>query len=603
LEVTERLEVNGSISGRNLDDFLANPNLLQTTDVKSACQFRDLIVDGPIIIENTFNGLNLAKVLDSVVYNDEEAVIDSVKTFQNVEFVDRLNVSSNLINDFNMDNFMIADEEQKIDLKTLQGDLIFTNLEVGGFFDGINVTDLEFNAVRTFGDQFTGAQLIFPDPDNFLVAAQVQIKNTFNFVPVQDFLDAKNVLINGDPIFETLKIENLELSGDVVGPGKLINFDIVDFKQTRFSKSLEQTIITPFKIKSLKSEGNFNTKFINERNMSVFKSYVRQIKSFDGKLMIGKSIQDFIVNGSVTVYSLNNRNFQDIMENAIWLDRHNNISATLNFVDELVVEKNLQVFGFVNNKNFDQFTNDLVKKTDAIVDLSSSKMFQTLKVASVETESINGIAFDQILVQDDEISVGFFNFAKGKLMVNKLSVLENFNGLSTQELGNIYSYDSTTQTYNIKQDIIFDELVSIKTLDTPLLNSNNITKFFSNLILKTEDNIKVMGSKIFLNSVNFSRGLFIKQFNGLNLGFLPNVVLRAENVPVVINGDIVFEGPVKTPLVVIANNLISRFVSGCDTAEWRSNGLMVNQDNLIIGKFLVFLLNFLINFQFFTTSR
>lgn len=593
LEVSERLEVNGSISGRNLEDFLANPSLLQTNEIQSACHFNSLIVDGPIIIENDFNDMKLREVLEDVVYDDESSEINSKKVFQSVEFSGGLEITSGFINNNQVENIMLTDKEQEVNLKFLQGDILFSKLDLNGSFDGVNVTDLEFNSVRTFGDQITECDIFFENPNHFIEANDIQITNFLMNRPLSSYMNNENLVLDEGVSFNKLAVENLNCVGNITGSGNFHNLSLDDLERNRLSKSMEQIIATPCTIKTLTSEEGFSAKLINNKNMSTFKNYIDNIRNYQHLLFSGNAIKDLHVHGDIFVRNLNGHNFQHILENAIWLKSHNEIPNSFDFINKVVIEGPLIVHGLVNDINFMEFKHNMVDRNEDRIVLSGHKNFNAPVTVEEQLEftQMNKIPFENILMKKDELILDTFNI-KGTTKVNNLNVNGRFNDMPVSKISNVYTYDPILKTHIVRGDVKFEHAVTFSSLQTPVLNKLRISEIFHDLIKINESGVIVSAAKTFKDFVRFENGFSSNSLNDLDLKFLKNLILTNEKEVVKVEGDIIFENKVVADLIGVKYNLTSPFVSGCDPLEWKSSSLMIDQDAVISGKFgfkLIFL--------------
>lgn len=282
MEVVKKYEVNGTISGQRLDEFLPNPTLELTKEILASCTFKDLTVEGDVAIENNFNGLNLEKVLADAVYDDKDAVITAPKVFTNLEVKGNANISSNFINDINLRDIMTTDGEQEVSIERLQGDVTISNLKLGGLFDGINPTQLEPDSVRTFGDQFIETPLIIAKGGR-VGASSLDVKISLNDVPIESYCFTDQPIDfppNVRVEFSDLSVGNFNVANDVVGTGALVNLNLQEFLATRLSKSLKQVINVPVKIDTLTTKSTFTGGSINGLNFDKFKSYMVKMKNF-----------------------------------------------------------------------------------------------------------------------------------------------------------------------------------------------------------------------------------------------------------------------------------------------------------------------------------
>lgn len=139
---------NGTISGRHLDDFLANPTLQQINHIDSNCLVNSIEVDGSIYIQHTLNDIDLDALLSDVVFKHEpNRKCKSFKTFQSIS-APNIVLSSNLVNGISLDSFVTRDTDQSFNVDNIHGDIFFSHLNLDGLINGINVTDLDLNAVK-----------------------------------------------------------------------------------------------------------------------------------------------------------------------------------------------------------------------------------------------------------------------------------------------------------------------------------------------------------------------------------------------------------------------------------------------------------------------
>ncbi|CAO1413813.1 unnamed protein product [Diamesa serratosioi] len=603
LEVTQSLEVNGTISGKNLDEFLSNPTLEQTNEIAASCSFRELIVDGPITIEESLNGENLELILGDIVYENsegEDLIISAVKTFKNLEVQGNVNIQSGFLNDINLENIMLTDVEQTVNLQgPIIGDIIFENLKVSGLYDGINATELEQNAIRTFGDQFTESELVFVDRSHFHATGSfVRIEKTLNGVPVEAFLDqdTDNIeLLAGEVLFNELIVDNLIVDGDIVGPGTLNNVNLKELEALHFSKSQPQIINVPVRIKNLRTDEKFESQTINQMEMKTFKNYMNKVKNYKDLLMSGEmEIDNLIVDGDVYIPGLiNGKSFQRVIDNAIWLNKHNFINTNVKFLDDVVFEE-ITVDGLVNKKVFNQFATDVVSVNDDNIVIAGEVIFmKDLNVReSLTTNSINNIQFGDILMNpvDDEqpLMLNSLNL-NGSLIVNKLQVDQQLNDRRIDELVNTYHYDVETDTHVINQQyqkvVNFNaKEMSINFLSTQLLNKMNVTCWMSNLIRTDDSNIVITSNKKFQQNVVFQHGMNVKYFRDMDLNVLNDIVLINEPEVTNIHGSVSFNDATYMQLIALQSDVHSQFISGIDTLEWRRNAIPINKNLTLNGE-------------------
>lgn len=181
----KKIGPNGTISGRHLDEFLSNPTLLETNQIRANCYINSLEIDGPLYITNTINDIFLDDILSDIVYKHEPSPqINSLKRFASIQ-APNIQLTSNVVNGIPFSSFVTKDTEQTFHVNKLNADVRFDRLNLDGLFNFINITELDSNAIKLFGDQYTNAELIFEDGDYLNIdAAQLQVLETINNINV-----------------------------------------------------------------------------------------------------------------------------------------------------------------------------------------------------------------------------------------------------------------------------------------------------------------------------------------------------------------------------------------------------------------------------------
>lgn len=172
------------------------------------------------------------------------AEVDSVKEFPlGFSVANNLDIKYNAINNISLDSFVLRDTDEPLQIKKLKGSVIFNNLYLNGRYGGINVTKLDEDTVKTFGEQYLSSNLHFED----LFITKLFINETLNDVPVENYL-----FIDGDRVFEgTIEFESVvaqtaRVLGKVEAPMK--NFNIKTFDERRLSHTKEQLIVANYTI-------------------------------------------------------------------------------------------------------------------------------------------------------------------------------------------------------------------------------------------------------------------------------------------------------------------------------------------------------------------
>lgn len=585
LEVIKKLEVNGTIVGRKLEDFLPNPTLEEVKEVSAACNFRELIVEGNVVIEESLNGQKLEAVLSDVVYetlDGSEVVIAAPKTFTDLEVVGDVEVSTNFISSLNLDRVMMTDREQTVMFQKLQGFVFFSNLKISGLFDNINATELEHRSIRTFGDQFIETPIIIREKHRVL-AKSASIKESLNRVPVGDYLyidEPVNLSKASGVLFNQLQVDNLQLRGDVVGSGTLSSLNLAEISTNTLSKSRQQNILAPARIKSLITNGTFTCKTINEIDFNNFIDHMHGIRNFKDSILSGKQkLNNLIIDGNVNLKSINDRDFDQIAQNAIWLNRANQIDGNLKFLDDVFMNGALKISKSVNRRSFKTWADNWISNQETPIVIHAEKDFKKdiLIEEELSTEAINGIRFEDLLMVSDGLQLSELN-VHGNVNVKKLSVEGSFNKISLKSLEDLYSYDAATYVHYVNTDVHFNQPASIEYLNTPLLNKLNVSAWMADMIRTDESSVFINGEKIFANNFVAQQGLHCDQINDLEMDFLEKVILITDQSIVNVAGDLIFAGVIHANQIGVKGDVYTRHISSCDTKEWVHHALPIDVD-------------------------
>lgn len=187
IPIVQQIGPNGTLTGRHLDEFISNPKIWETTEIPVRCSFNQLDIEGPLYVSNLFDDVDVDEVLSDVVYKHEPSPkINSMKRFTSIQAPD-IQITSNLVNDIPFSSFVTKDTEQTFNVKTLPANVFFEHLNVDGLFQWVNVTDLDYRAIKLFGDQYTNAELEFEDGDFLNIDAdQLVILDQVNGINVCD---------------------------------------------------------------------------------------------------------------------------------------------------------------------------------------------------------------------------------------------------------------------------------------------------------------------------------------------------------------------------------------------------------------------------------
>lgn len=605
MEVIKKLEVNGTISGQQLDEFLPNPTIEFANEILAACTFKELIIEGNVNVDNSFNGMGLEKVLTDAIYeSDIEVVITKPKDFNNLDVKGNLNVTSNFINNININNFMRSDIEQEVNIERINGNVKISNLKLRGFFDDVNATLLEMDSVRTFGDQFISSPLIIATGGK-VGATSIDVKNTLNDVPLNFYFYSDKIIELSQntkvEFLNSLTAENSKILSDIIGVGSISNFNIQAFEQNRLSKNIKQVINVPVEIRNLITKKTFASNIINGLNFETFKNYMRQIKNYRQALLSGQhKIDSLVVDGDVNLQFINDRKFDDVLARVIWLNRENSFSSAVVFLDDIDVEQGgLKIDNLFNGKDINHFLKNWIPKTENPIVITGNVTTEkdVMVEENLSVKSINDIAVEDILRKQDVLDLWNLNVI-GSVTVNYLKVKNSFNGKLITELSNLYSTETiNAYEYNvINSDVNFHQATSIAYLNTPIFNAKNVHEWMNNLIKFDDSGIYIRGSKTFKGSIVTQNGLYVDNLNDVQKleELIKNIILI--NGDTTFYGDLIFEDDVYADIVALRGNLTTDNIDGCYLREWIAHAMPIDQKVEFKGNLI--LLNFH-NFKFF----
>ncbi|KAG5684167.1 hypothetical protein PVAND_013408 [Polypedilum vanderplanki] len=592
MEVNKKLEVHGTIAGQKLDEFLPNPTLEFSNEIPAACTFKELIVDGLVKIENSFNNNDLETILSDVVYevdsNDEEEVsIEAPKIFNEIDVSEDVLIPSNFINNIKLDNIMTLNGEEIATFDKLFGKVLFSDLNIDGLFDGINVTDLDMNSIKTFGDQYIQTPILI---SKHVDASSLDIKHSLNKIPASNFYSVNEPIIlpeNMQVAIQNLTVSNLTLKDDIVGTGAFGNLDLNNFPLFHMSKSIEQNIQAPVSINSLITKNVFEGNSINDMSFNVFKEYMKGLKDFKKLLLSGNyKLDNLIIDGNVILESINEKDFNSIANNVIWLNKPNEIEAKIKFLDGIEINERLIIDGRINNKNFSDFINNWISSTENPIKINADKFINNVHVSSnLQLSTINEINFEDILKKSDIIESDKLNI-HGIVKANKIIAKNYFNHESVKNFENIYKLNSSTGALTINADVKFNGNLKVKNLNTPFLNRDNTTEIFENMVKRDDPEIHIKGALSFEKDVMTEQGVHIDNFNDIDMqNLMANLIILRSSEINNIYSNITFMNDVFAPLVGLRGNLSTDLISTCNITEWIHHAKNINLNIFLPGKF------------------
>lgn len=598
LHVTERLEVKGAIRGKHLDEFLDNPTLLQTTSIKAACHFKQLFVDGPVIVEGNLNGMDVDAVLSDVVYDTEHTVtIEASKRIASAEFRDNVTISSNMVNEFKLDQFVTRSTEQELNVREINGNVFIRELQLDGLFDGLNATALDVSAVKLFGDQYTEASLIFKNRENALYpdveANELKIMKTLNSKARSEYKDTdqEELVLTGQISLNHLHVDHLLLKGSSLeGPSKMINLvHLPTFDNLRFSLTRPQQVTAPFIVNKLVVGSQIAAAYVNGRDFRGLKESIDRLDNFKNHLLQGSiPIENLHVGGDLQVNMLNDVNFDALVKQVIWLNRPNRIPGTIRFLDPLMIIGNLTARGQVNNAVFGDFLEDVIRKSAGVAEFHGSITFMNGLVVegNVNTESINNIHMSELALRNDTIYLQGDVEILGDLFVEHLHVENHLNQEPIQNLLNSYSYDDSKDVHTVKSDMyLYGAQIGALHIGGMLNQIPNVDAHLASVIRK-DQNYNFTKPLLFKNEVFFDQGFSATYLNQIDISNIQQDIVRINDPnPVEIEAEVItFAEPIYADQLTIKGDMITTNLVGCNPDIWTSTGIMINRDAEIYAK-------------------
>lgn len=573
--------MNGTINGKHLDDFKPNLSLLESNIVLSDCLFQSLQVDGPIFITNDCNGVLLDDLLSDVVYkSNPKPIISSFKTFESVESV--VELTSNLINNIPVDDFMTTDTTQDISFDQFIGYVLINQLYTNGLFDFINVTELDRNSIKLMGEQFTEAELIFESSEELNIDADtVDIQRTFNGLSVNDLIRVdESMEINGNVILNSALITDLVISGEVNGNSVVNGISLGEFDAIRFSRTRNQDVTSMYHIESVVIDNDIDSTYVNGIDIADLRKHMNHITNLPEFLSSADvKVNNLVINGNLLVDTINGHDFNSIRDNAIWLNQPNIVNGELQFMDALEIGQRIIVTN-VNNEIFDNFIDGLVLKTDENVEFIGRKIFQNEfhVEQDIQATTLNGISTKNIWTKNPTTQISVPVNVIGNLLVKHVNLRGFLNSVNWREIEDTYHFDAERRAHVLTNNVQFTGSVNINDLYIQHgLNSwENVTDFLSYIIRKNYAGI-VGGKKQFQSNAIFMSNLQAAYMDNVDIpSLLDNMVINEVNQKIIIFGDVAFEADVAASHIHVSGNILARSVMDCSLAEWNENALSTN---------------------------
>lgn len=564
--------------------------MLETNDIAATCFFDTIRVNGSIYIQGTLNDRYVDELLSDVVYKHEPApIVRSFKRFKSLRA--DLFLNSQLINRIPLSDYMTTDTDQIIDIKNVYSNIYFDKLQLNGAFDSINITELDENAIKLSGEQYTEVKFVFED-DIDVNVNELEIRKTINKVDVDGFVSIdEDFEVHGDITLNSLEVNECTISGTIKSPFKnseFINeYEIKELERVHLSKTSEQKITAPYIIDMAIVRGDFKADYVNTYHLPSIYENLKNLKSNEEQLELPYVNVNYLeVNGSIVTDDLNGYDFNGIVENVIWLNRPNNISGNMEFLDEVEINGDLTVLQ-LNAVDFDEFANDLALKSDENITIHGTTIFKNsiLVEGDIDATKLNHYTIDTIFTKYYSKPINNPINVYGDISMTNLNFKGTFNGVSSNYLKETYAFDEILQAHVLTANVQFNKMVTIERLDLEAGANNvpHVKTFLTNIIRKDRPSI-ISASKFFTHPVVFDCNLHIVKNNEIDVQYLlANIVLINQDDPIEIETSVVFEGLVNATILRL-NDLFVTHILNWPTNEWYQNAIRLDLPFKFDGK-------------------
>lgn len=523
-------------------------------------------------IRKKLDDVDLDELLGDIVYKHEpEPKITSFKTFDSIK---ASNIRMNLLNDISLDAYVTKSTNQEFSVDHIDGNVFIDRLEIDGLVDFINITELDMNAIKLFGEQFTDAELIFEGNDTVLNASQLIVRETINDVDVNNFIDINSDFeVYGDITLNTLSVNNCTVKGNIVGDdlASTVNgYNLTKLRDSYISRSLPQQIMEPVVINTLVVRNSFDADEINGLNYKLAVDVLQHLENFDEMLSDSTvRVQKMIVDGNINFTGINGFDFDYIAKHAIRTDRENTISWPIIFHDPVNIDGNLTIEEF-NGVNFNDFVNNMVKRDDPNIFVDGSTVIRG-KVnvfGDIITDNINGFRSNQFLTRHFKDTILNPIEIFGDVTLRQLIVDGHFNNVS-KELIESYDFDELNGVHILRRNVEFNESMHTEYLQMNAYgNISNVHEFIQSVV-RTDRPVNISGTKYFAGRLHIDNDIHISQYDDINLQkLLSNIILIDRPEPIVFERNVTFNAPISAPMLHVNGDLVVKEIDSNTVKDW-----------------------------------
>lgn len=581
--------------GNHFNDFTPNPSLQQSLSIPAACFFNDIIVEGPIFIQNEFNNVHFDGALSRVLYNaPDNREITALKRFRTIE--GPIIATSELINHKGINQYFTTNTFQQFNMPSFCGNIIFQNLHVGGLFDFINITELEQNTIKLSGEQYTEMNIAFQGADGApikIYANQLQVMQTINNIDVQGFKTINdNFEIPKNFIVDNLDATKVILDGELWQNGQtLFGWNLIEFESLALMQKKNQRIQQPVYIKKAIIKKNKGVNQINGYALTNILERLASDKSNHDYMIDPKvHVERMVVEGSVQFDYLNDFHVDTIERSAIYLNQPQTFYGSLRFLDDVIVNGNLSV-KYLFDKEFDEFVSNMVYRDENYIIIKGDTVFtkDIHIVESLEPQFTDGFETKRILSKHSDHIIKNPLKIYGNITVSGLNCNGYINSIDCKKISQMYQYDAVRNAHVITADVYFD---TIQTRDlhmnSGLNDIKNVRDYLVDVVRKDRQSI-VKGRKHFKEFVHFDTNLKLLTHRGVDIPkFLDTMVLIDTDKVVSIDADVYFMDKVEASSIMIKGDLFlgTNTIVDVDFDEWIANSISLSQAQNFSSKFM-----------------
>lgn len=585
------------IEGPHMDKFLANPTLKEERVVGAACAFRNLRVEGNIILTGLLNNKDMNVSLQEFLYKTEQPM--QVYGFKEFKHIQSHDVNTDLMNRRELDAYVTLNTDQTLLLNTLTGGgFVFDYLQLKGLFDFVNVTEMYDKSIRTSGDQVTEAHIVLQTPEDgpsfnphvSATAKNILIQDTLNTHAAEVYIDRSNIdKYSGTIAGAHIAIDRLYLRNNLNGAPIINGHNLDEYNLQRWSKTRVQTVTSPVIVQNL-INSDFQSLRMNSKSNEELVAALSTLTGFNGDQFKSYQIDELHVQNGARVDFINDEYMDRLLSNVVWLNQSNVLTSDFTCLEEILSEDTISLAGAFNGQK--DFLKRVVWKDQGDeMRLKGRLLFRAGAVVEgdIISPNINGIAAQNVLTKELPVVRGDVTL-NNNLAVHSHLTAPNWNLVKDFEAGDlaqIYQYNSATDTHEIILDrVIFTAPAVIPHLAVSgaLNDIPNIVDFLSSI--QRVDSAKII-LKVPKGNINrfYFGNLQVDYINGFNLDqFLLHAVLRSEgNSSKEVYGKVQFLNSVETSRINALSLSVDN-INGLNSDLWFSDCILKTDPLMWEGK-------------------